>query len=61
MDHSQHRTTYQQTRPWSSPYDPGAYANIWQGERSGTQGRAPQTLTFQSKNKIIAESHTAKD
>ena len=47
--------------PWSSPYDTGAYANIQQGERSGVQGRAPWTSTFWSKNKIIAESHTAKD
>ena len=47
--------------PWSLPYDTGAYANIRQGERSGAQGRAPQTLTFWSKNKITAESHTVKD
>ena len=47
--------------PWSSPYNTGAYANIQQGERSGAQGRAPWTSTFWSKNKIIAELHTAKD
>ena len=32
----------------SSPYNPGAYANIWQGERSGMQGRTPWTSTFWS-------------
>ena len=47
--------------PWSVPYDTGAYANIWQGERSGTQGRAPWTSAFQSKNKIIAKSNLEKD
>ena len=47
--------------PWSMPYDTGAYANIWQGERSGAQGRASQTLTFWSKNKIIAKPNPVKD
>ena len=47
--------------PLSSPYDTGAYANIRQGERSGTQGRAPWTSTFQSTNKITAEQNTMKD
>ena len=46
---------------WSLPYDTGAYANIWQGERSGMQGRAPWTSTFWSKNKITAEQNTMKD
>ena len=46
---------------WSSPYDTGAYANIQQGERSGAQGRASQTSTLWSKNKIIAEQNTMKD
>ena len=43
------------------PYDTGAYANIWQGERSDPQGRAPQTSTFGSKNKIIAKLNPVKD
>ena len=47
--------------PWSSPYDTGAYANIWQGERSGVQGRASWTSTFWSKNKIIAKPNPVKD
>ena len=47
--------------PWSWPFDTGAYANIQQGERSGMQGRAPWTLTFQSMNKITAEQDTMKD
>ena len=47
--------------PWSLPYNTGAHANIRQGERSGTQGRAPWTSTFQSKNKIIAKSNPEKD
>ena len=34
--------------PRSSPYDTGAYTNIWQRKRLGTQGRAPQASTFQS-------------
>ena len=47
--------------PWSSLYDRGAYTNIWQGERSGTQGRAPWTSTLQSMNKITAKQNTMKD
>ena len=47
--------------PWSSPYDTGAYANIRQGERSGMQGRASQTSTLWSKNKIIAKPNPVKD
>ena len=47
--------------PWSSPYDTGAYANIQQGESSGTQGRAPWTSTLWSKNKIIAKQNPVED
>ena len=47
--------------PWSLTYDTGAYTNIQQGERSGTQGRAPWTSTFWSTNKITAEQNTTKD
>ena len=47
--------------PWSSPYNTGAYANIRQGERSGVQERASQTLTLWSKNKIIAKQNPVKD
>ena len=50
-----------QPSPWSSLYDTGAYPNIQQGERSGMQGRAPQTSTFWSTNKITAEQNTTKD
>ena len=46
---------------WSSPYDTGAYANIRQGESSGTQGRASRTRTLWNKNKITAEQNTMKD
>ena len=46
---------------WSSSYDTGAYSDIWQGERSGVQGRASWTSTLWSKNKIIAEQNTMKD
>ena len=52
---------YQLTNPWTSPYDTGAHTNIWQRERSGTQGRAPQALTFWSMNTISAEQNTMKD
>ena len=47
--------------PWSLLYDTGAYANIWQGKRPGAQGRASQTSTFWSKNKINAKSNPEKD
>ena len=47
--------------PWSSPYITGAYANIWEGERSGAQGRASWTSTLMSKNKIIAKLNPVKD
>ena len=52
---------YQTYGPWSLPYHTGAYANIWQGERSGTQGGASWTSTLWSKNKIIAKQNPAKD
>ena len=47
--------------PWTSPYDTGAYTNIRQRKRSGTQGRAPQALTLWNTNTISAEQNTTKD
>ena len=43
------------------PYDTGADTIIQQGERSHTQGRAPQALTFWSTYTISAEQNTMKD
>ena len=50
-----------QSSPWTSPYDAGAYTNIWQRKRSGLQGRAPQAPTLWSTYMISAEQNSKKD
>ena len=50
-----------QPSPCTSPYDAGAYTNIRQRKRSGTQGRAPWAPTLWSTNTISAEQNTTQD